>query len=148
MPAWLRISSLCSCVHVRNSSLTAMTHSETLKKKKTTTPSFLALFHFLFPCNVLWCSSSLDLVKRSSGVAWQQPSVALSLQSPRSAVRLPPECCQVFLFFLHGSTLPSALPIFVHLFQHFFLISSSAMLINRLFPTAHRMSNRLPRLLH
>lgn len=99
-----------------------MTGSET---KKNPLP-FLALFHFLFSCNVLWCSSSLDLVKRSSGVAWQQPSAALSLQSPCSAVRLPPQHCQAFLFFLHGSTFPSALPIFVHLFQQsFFIILSS-----------------------
>lgn len=68
------------------------------------------LSHFLFPCNVLWWSSSLDLVKRSSGVAWQQPSAALSFQSPCSAVRLPPESRQDFPLFLHGSTFPSALP--------------------------------------
>lgn len=61
-------------------------------------------FHFLFPCNVLWCSPSLDLVKRSSGVAWQQPSAALSFQSPCSAIRLPPESRQDFPLFLHGST--------------------------------------------
>lgn len=72
------------------------------------TPSPLSLFSF--PCNVLWCSSSLDLVKRSSGVAWQQPSAALSFQSPCSAVRLPPESCQDFPLFLHRSTFPSALP--------------------------------------
>ena len=71
-------------------------------------PSPLSLFSF--PCNVLRCSSSLDLVKRSSGVAWQQPSAALSFQSPCSAVRLPPESCQDFPLFLHRSTFPSALP--------------------------------------
>lgn len=74
----------------------------------STPPSPLSLFSF--PCNVLWCSSSLDLVKRSSGVAWQQPSAALSFQSPCSAVRLPPESCQDFPLFLHRSTFPSALP--------------------------------------
>ena len=71
-------------------------------------PSPLSLLSF--PCNMFRCSSSLDLVKRSSGVAWQQPSAALSLQSPCSAVRLPPESCQDFPLFLHRSTFPSALP--------------------------------------
>ena len=76
------------------------------------------LFLFSFPCNVLWCSSSLDLVKRSYGVAWQQPSAALSFQSPCSAVRLPPESCQDFPLFLHRSTFLSALPNNSHIWSH------------------------------
>lgn len=144
--SWLRISSLCSCAHVRNPRLPAMTGSKTQKKKKTHKKNSLLPCSLPFlppPCNVLWCSSSLDLVKRSFGVAWQQPSAALSLQSPRSAVRLPPERCQGFLFFLHGRAFPSALPIFVHLFQlsfFFFYQPLVCLFINSLFPTVHRTS--------
>lgn len=93
--------------HVRNSTVTSMTRN-TLKqnKKKQKLNAFLMLFYFSFPCVVLWCSPSLDLVKQSSGVAWQQPSVVLFLQFPYSAIRLPPKRCQVSPFFLHGSAFP------------------------------------------
>lgn len=84
----------CSHAQVRNPGLAGMTGRGAWAKKKNPEPNAAlpSLFSlFLFPCNVLQCSSSLDLVKRSSGVAWQEPSAALSLQSPSSAVRLPLE---------------------------------------------------------
>lgn len=108
------------------------------------------LSHFLFPCDVLWWSSSLDLVKRSSGVAWQQPSAALSFQSPCSAVRLPPESRQDFPLFLHGSTFPLALPnngnilshstLRVSLLQSSFFYPLRCLFINKLFPPTRCMS--------
>lgn len=46
----------------------------------------------------------------NGAVVWpEQPSAALSFQSPCSAVRLPPESCQDFPLFLHGNTFPSTL---------------------------------------
>lgn len=103
-----------------------------------------------FGCNVSCCSSSVDLVKRSSGVAWQQSSAALSLQSLCSAVRLPLESCQDFLLFLHRSTFSSALlynsnilphkPLAVSSLQSFPPPAFGCLFINRLFPPTRRMS--------
>lgn len=145
---------LCSHAHVRIPRLAGMTDRGYRGKMHELHSSLNTsqLLLFSFPCNVSWCSSSLDLVKRSSGVAWQQPSAALSFQSPCSAVRLPPESCQDFPLFLPHSTFPSALPNNSNILLHstlrvsprpssFFTFSPFCCLfINRLFPPTHRTS--------
>lgn len=116
-----------------------------LWKKMQPSPPSLTPLSLSFLCNVLQCRSSLDLVKWHTGVAWQQPSAALSFQSPCSAVRLPPESCQDFPLFLHRSNFPSALPNNSNILSNsmlriVLLLSSFPPFINRLPLPTHRMS--------
>lgn len=139
MLSWLKVSSPGSCAHVRNPSLTAMTGSETLKKGQQHTPSLLSSISY-FP--VMCCGAAHLWTLLNGALLWPDSSLLLHFPSNLcSAFRLPPKRCQVFLFFLHGSTFASALPIFVHLFQYFFkIILWSVLFIKRLFSFGMRIT--------
>lgn len=99
--------------------------------------SHISYFPAIYGAAHLWTSLNGALV-------WpEQPSAALSFQSPCSGVRLPPESCQDFPLFLHGNTFPSILANNSNILSHSTLgvsLLPSLLFISRLFPPMRCMS--------